>query len=245
MRKSKWENWKKTQAMFYNKTSTNYQKWDFFEAESDSDDEEKKEPIVPNNDPAFKAMEADMLDRKKRRTRDTKEALGLKDRGNDFLKKGLYKSAIKFYSDAMDLRRDLLPLFTNRALARVKIDDFQGAIDDCTKLLEYCEVFHDGFDKEKDLCFKALTRRCLAMRGIKDYALALQDLEEADKLFPGDKDVQRLKALTLEDIEMERRVASIMENADALKGKEWIDFLLKFLQGQNDEQKTGESAKRK
>jgi len=27
-RKDKWERWKKTQAMFYRKTSTNYKKWD-------------------------------------------------------------------------------------------------------------------------------------------------------------------------------------------------------------------------
>ena len=66
-RTAKWENSQKTQAMFYNKTSTNYSKWDFFEDETDSEDEKEKEPIVPNNDPAFKAMEADMLDRKKRR----------------------------------------------------------------------------------------------------------------------------------------------------------------------------------
>lgn len=40
MRRAKWENWKKTQAMFYCKTSTNYNKWDMFESETDSDKEE-------------------------------------------------------------------------------------------------------------------------------------------------------------------------------------------------------------
>jgi hypothetical protein len=55
-RKAKWENWKKTQALFYRKTSTNYKKWDFFETdEEDSNDE--SEPIVPKDDPTFKAME--------------------------------------------------------------------------------------------------------------------------------------------------------------------------------------------
>ena len=55
-RRAKWENWKKTQAMFYCKTSTNYSKWDMFESDTDSDKEEK-EPIVPEHDPQFKAME--------------------------------------------------------------------------------------------------------------------------------------------------------------------------------------------
>ena len=52
-RRAKWENWKKTQAMFYKKTSTNYQKWDMFESESEEENEEDTEPIVPENDPAF------------------------------------------------------------------------------------------------------------------------------------------------------------------------------------------------
>lgn len=48
-RRAKWENWKKTQALFYCKTSTNYNKWDMFESETDSQKEE--EPILPKNDP--------------------------------------------------------------------------------------------------------------------------------------------------------------------------------------------------
>lgn len=93
--------------------------------------------------------------------------------GNAALKKGCYKTAIKYYSDALELRKDILPLYTNRALARLKVEDYQGVIDDTTRVLEYCEVFHDGYDKEKDLCYKALMRRCLALRGQKDYSLAL------------------------------------------------------------------------
>lgn len=80
------------------------------------------------------------------------------------MKKGCYKTAIKYYSDALDLKKDLLPLYTNRALARLKIEDYTGVIDDTTRLLEYCEVFHDGYTQEKDLCYKALMRRCQALR---------------------------------------------------------------------------------
>lgn len=122
-------------------------------------------------------MESDMLDRKKRRARDTKEAEELKEKGNAALKKGLYKSAHKYYSDALELRKDMLPLYTNRALARLKLEDFQGALDDCTKLIEYNEVFNDGFTKERDLCFKAFLRRCQAARGLKEFELAMKDLD--------------------------------------------------------------------
>ena len=72
-------------------------------------------------------------------------------------------------------------------------------------------------------------RRCQALRGMRDFELALKDLEEAEKLFPEDKDVKKFNALTLEDIELEKRVRNIMSNSELLKGKEYIDFLLDFL----------------
>lgn len=158
-RKGKWENWKKTQALFYKKTSTNYKKWEFFDSGSESEKEDDSDPILPRNDPTFRAMEADMLDRRKKRQRDAKEANEFKEKGNAALKKGCYKTAIKYYTDALELRKDLMPIYTNRALAKLKIEDFEGVIDDCTRVLEYNEVFHDGFQKEKDSCFKALIRR--------------------------------------------------------------------------------------
>eukprot|EP00347_Sterkiella_histriomuscorum_P021645 403333259 len=234
-RKSKWDNWKKTQALFYKKTSTNYKKWDFFESGDEDSEEDNSDPILPTNDPQFRAMEQDMLDRKKRRQRDKKEADVLRERGNEVLKKGLYKSAIKYYSDALELRKDILCLYTNRALARLKIEDFTGVIDDCTRVLEYCDCFHDGYTKEKDLCYKALMRRCQAYRGQKDYKLALTDLIEAEKLTPGDKDIARFTKLTEEDIEHEQKITNIMSNANLLKGKEYLDFILDFLQGKKDE----------
>jgi hypothetical protein len=90
-RRAKWENWKKTQAMVYKKTSTNYKKWEYFES-SEEEVEDNSEPVLPRDDPNFRAMESDMLDRKKKRLRDLKEAEELKQKGNEALKKGLYKS---------------------------------------------------------------------------------------------------------------------------------------------------------
>jgi len=228
-RKAKWENWKKTQAMTHKKTSTNYKKWEFFESGDDTSEDENAEPVLPRDDPNFKAMEADMLDRRKKRQRDKKEAEELKQKGNEVMKKGLYKSAIKHYSDALELRRDILPLYTNRALARLKVEDFSGAVDDCTRVLEYCECFDNGFEKQKDLCYKALMRRQQAYRGMNNYKEALKDLEEAGKLMPDDETVLKFTKLTQEDIEVEERIRKIMGNADMLKGKDYLDFILDFL----------------
>lgn len=94
--------------------------------------------------------------------RSRKIANELKVKGNEALRRGLYKSAMHHYSQAIEEKKDYLALYTNRALVCLKLEDAQQAIDDCTRVLEYCEVFHDGFDKEKDLCYKALLRRGLA-----------------------------------------------------------------------------------
>lgn len=42
--------------------------------------------------------------------------------------------------------------------------------------------------------------------------------------------------VTREDMELEARIRNIMSNSDLLKGKEYLDFLLDFLQGKKDEQ---------
>lgn len=77
---------------------------------------------MPENDPAFKAMEADFNDRAKKRKRNRKEAIRLKELGNDCLKKGLYKSANHHYTAALEDCKDMLPLYTNRALARIRLE---------------------------------------------------------------------------------------------------------------------------
>jgi hypothetical protein len=56
--------------------------------------------------------------------------------------RGLYKSAKKHYSDALEHKKDYLALYTNRAVACLKLEDIQTVIDDCTRVLEYCEVYY-------------------------------------------------------------------------------------------------------
>lgn len=104
-------------------------------------------------------MEADFNDRAKKRRRNKKEANRLKDKGNDCMKKGLYKSANHHYSEALEEVKDLLPIYTNRALARIRLEMWQEVVDDCTRVLEYCECFDDGYTKQRDLNYKAFSRR--------------------------------------------------------------------------------------
>jgi len=124
-------------------------------------------------------------------------------------------------------------IYTNRALARIKLHMWQDAADDCTRVLEYQEVFNDNYLKEPDLCFKALTRRAQAMRGMKEFELCLADLVEAQKLYPEQEGPKKLHKTYEDDWEHEKRVGRIMADADNLKGKEYVDFLLNFLQGKH------------
>ncbi len=86
----------------------------------------------------------------------------MKLRGNQKLKEGDFEKALLWYSEALDICKDNLSLYTNRALAYLKLEYFKKAIKDCTRVLEYCECFEDGYTKSKELCFKAFIRRALA-----------------------------------------------------------------------------------
>jgi tetratricopeptide (TPR) repeat protein len=88
-----------------------------------------------------------------------------------------YEKAILWYSEALDIVKDMKSLYTNRALAFIKIGFFKKAIADCTRVLEYCECFEEGYVKSRELCFKAFLRRALALKERKEYKKALEDIE--------------------------------------------------------------------
>lgn len=138
-------------------------------------------------------MEHDIKVRSNKRKADRKQATECKDRGNDAMRKGLYVAADKFYSDGLEVCKDLKELWTNRALARLKLERFEAAMDDCTRILEYCEVLEDGFEKSKALCFKAFLRRGMALRGQGRYLDAAGDFEKALELVPEDADATKWK----------------------------------------------------
>ena len=150
------------------------------------------------------AMEQDFKDRAQRRKRDRIAAEGLKAKGNEAMKRGLYKSAKHHYSEALDNKKDILVIYNNRALACIKLEEMQQAIDDCSRVLEYCEVFDDGYHKQPDTCYKALMRRGQALKFQKDFKLAHEDFVAAEKLQKeGENDAAKWIALNKSDQEHE------------------------------------------
>ena len=125
-RRQKYENWIQTNKFLKSEKFSNYKKWDLYE--SSSDEEEKGEPILPRNDPNFIALEKELNDTIKQKEVSRNKSNKLKDDGNAMMKEGRYRKAISLYTDAIDETRSMMVLYTNRALAYIKIDEFHVLI---------------------------------------------------------------------------------------------------------------------
>lgn len=247
-RKQKWEMWKKTKAMFWKKSTTDYDKWEYFtDSEDEFEEAEKRAPaVVPENDPNFKAMEADLEQRSRDRKRRAKEANEFKKEGNQLLKKKLYGLAIEKYSKGIDLFRQNKFLWSNRALAYLKLKKFEEAIKDCSDMLEYADVLDGGYAANKDINFKFFARRSMGYIGLKKYKEALEDIDEALKLIPDDPSaletrkeiLEKLEGIQkLEDLEKKLEDPSLTNNfSDAqLKSKEAFESWVKLAENLSNE----------
>lgn len=212
-RKKKWELWQKTKAMFWKKTATNYEKWEYFTDSEDEFEKLEKEapPVLPENDPNFRALQADLEQRASNRRQRAKEANELKLKANDMMKKKFYDRAVQLYTEAIDLFRNNKYLWTNRALAYLKQNKFEEAADDCTKMLEYAELLENGYEQSKDANFKFFARRAMAYVGLKKFDKALLDIEQAIRLFPDDKSALETRKEILLKIESEEKMDQLEE----------------------------------
>eukprot|EP00421_Protoceratium_reticulatum_P021651 CAMPEP_0168388320 /NCGR_PEP_ID=MMETSP0228-20121227/16392_1 /TAXON_ID=133427 /ORGANISM="Protoceratium reticulatum, Strain CCCM 535 (=CCMP 1889)" /LENGTH=988 /DNA_ID=CAMNT_0008401567 /DNA_START=24 /DNA_END=2990 /DNA_ORIENTATION=+ len=187
-RKDKWLRWKKSQALLGKSRNINYKAWEYWEPDTDSEDE--GEPIVPRDNPEFLAMEADMKSRRKKAVDRAGTAEKFRQRGNRCMRESDFVGAIEQYEEGLEYRRDCKALWTNKALAELKVFRWRDAIESCNKVIEYAEIFEDGFDKSADACFKAFMRRATALRALHMWSEAVADLEEALQLFPSDKEAR-------------------------------------------------------
>ncbi|XP_067421703.1 tetratricopeptide repeat protein 12 [Emydura macquarii macquarii] len=94
-------------------------------------------------------LEQDAKERAKRRKKNERLANALKAKGNDAFSKGEYATAIQRYTEGLEKQKDMQVLYTNRAQAYMKLQEYQKAINDCEWALKCNEkcikaYFHMG-----------------------------------------------------------------------------------------------------
>ncbi|XP_062987071.1 sperm-associated antigen 1 [Elgaria multicarinata webbii] len=91
----------------------------------------------------------------------------LKNKGNEFVKKGSYEEALKKYNECIKLNSQELTIYTNRALCCLKLFQYEEAKKDCDYVLQ-----------TDDSNIKALYRRALAYKGLENYEASIDDLNK-------------------------------------------------------------------
>lgn len=210
-RKDKWTRWKRSQALLKRSKYINYKAWEYWEPDTDTEDE--GDPIVPKDNPEFRAMEADMHDRKKKSVEKQRTSNKCRERGNESMKSGDFTCAIDHYAEGLEYTRADKKLWTNKALAEIKVFRWHDAVASCNKVIEYSEIFEEGFTKSRDSCFKAFTRRATALRALHRWDEALEDLDDALKLFPKDKDALNLRRKTQVAVEEHKQAQRLQEQS--------------------------------
>ena len=190
-RKMKYNNWIKSHGEIKildasRHGPTNYTKWDMYESDSD---EEEKEPILPRHDPNFIALEKSMNADLKKKEESQRKSLKLKEEGNKAFKEKKYKKAINLYSEAIEETRGIMHLYTNRAMAYIQVEEYNKAIEDCDRVIQYYELFEEELNKNVDTYTKALVRKAKALLAIKDYQEAKDTIDKAIDYNEGNEEI--------------------------------------------------------
>ena len=86
------------------------------------------------------------------------KAKELKEKGNAAFQKKNFKEAEKYYSEAIQLNIGSRPLWTNRAICRNRMEDFEDALLDCDTAL-----------KIDPKCTKSITQKGNALFGLRRF----------------------------------------------------------------------------
>jgi len=113
-------------------------------------------------------------------------AASLKDQGNQAFREGRFYDAVQLYSQGIQLDDSLAVLYSNRAMALLKLGNFVDAESDCTTCL--------SLDPSN---VKALLRRGTARAYLAQFQEALEDFEQVLVLEPNNaaaaQELERMK----------------------------------------------------
>uniref|UniRef100_A0A6U0DLZ5 Uncharacterized protein n=1 Tax=Micromonas pusilla TaxID=38833 RepID=A0A6U0DLZ5_MICPS len=163
-------------------TATDYTSWDLWTPSDDEDDPWMK--YMPDN-PAFKAMEADIDKRHERQIAQRQAAHRAREAGNAAFKAGQFAEALKTYEHGLESDKRSIELHGNAAMAALKLGCFAQTIEHCDRANELAEFFLER--PNHPTAIKCLLRRAAARDALAHFAEAVADLEKAERLDPGDE----------------------------------------------------------
>uniref|UniRef100_A0A8D2L2Z0 Uncharacterized protein n=1 Tax=Varanus komodoensis TaxID=61221 RepID=A0A8D2L2Z0_VARKO len=137
------------------------------------------------------SLEKDAEERARRRKENEALANALKEKGNDAFSKGDYALAIKKYTEGLKKQKDMQVLYTNRAQAYLKLQNYEKAISDCDWALR-CD----------EKCIKALFHMGKAYLAQKQYP---KSRECYLKILEIDPQTQKLYCMNEVDLEEKRQ----------------------------------------
>ncbi|XP_010207186.2 dynein axonemal assembly factor 4 isoform X3 [Colius striatus] len=112
----------------------------------------------------------------------------LKDKGNKMFAMGNYLAAVHAYNLAVRLNNKLPLLYLNRAACHLKLRNLHKAIEDSSKALE---LLTPPVPDNESARVKAHVRRGTAFCQLELYTEGLQDYEEALKIDPKNKTIEK------------------------------------------------------
>ena len=161
------------------------------------DDEEDDEPPPPDVSPAKSS------DGSWEVVGDSAKAEALKGEGNELMKKGDVSGAITKYSEALDADAQHYASRANRAMARLRLGDVEGAFLDADACCQHADVASDVSKRVKALFRRGDARERLALSAatpkakVVELEASLTDLDEVVALEPrNDVAVAKRKAVS-------------------------------------------------
>ncbi|KAL6765116.1 hypothetical protein V8C86DRAFT_3128274 [Haematococcus lacustris] len=193
---------------------TDYTKWGMWCPDDEEDD--LFNSLTPSG-AGFRAMEKDIEDRHKRMVEQRQLAERARVAGNAAFAACQYSEALRCYQQGVETQRTSMPLHANAAQAALKLKCYVQAIEHCDKVLHIADFLHNN--PRHPLCVKAHVRRAAAYQALEQHERAVQDLQEAAAIEPGNKEVILLLSkarLALEEQMKQKQVRKALASGSSL-----------------------------
>ncbi|TRY66443.1 hypothetical protein DNTS_025736 [Danionella cerebrum] len=168
----------------------------------------------------LRTLEKDAEERNQRRKIKEKTANALREQGNEAFSQGDYETAARFYTEGLEQLRDMQTLYTNRALAFIKLKRYKEAISDCEWALRCNEK-----------CIKAYIHMGKSHLALKDFSQARTCYQKLLEIEPQRETMVRayLAQVDVEEKEVLQEKAAWEEMQKATEQATAITVLLKKL----------------